>query len=134
MPFSIDWSSEWGVDPIPEALGSFKIEGKFFNEWFQNRVFCSMNWMLTWPVFVGMTVIAALALAAAFLRRRPAGAGCSRQDKMLADVAEKAPVSLLQVGADGIIQWANRAELELLGYSRQEYVGRKAAEFYADPS
>jgi PAS domain S-box-containing protein len=43
-------------------------------------------------------------------------------------------VSLLQVGADGIIQWANRAELELLGYSRQEYVGRKAAEFYADPS
>jgi PAS domain S-box-containing protein len=106
--------------------------GKLFNEWFQNRVLCSMTWTLTWPVIVGMTVIAALALAAAFLRRRPAAARCSRQDKMLADIAEKAPAGLLQVGADGIIQWANFAELELLGYTRQEYVGKKAAQFYAD--
>jgi PAS domain S-box-containing protein len=53
---------------------------------------------------------------------------------MLADIAEKAPVGLLQVGADGIIQWANLAELELLGYAREEFVGKKAAEFYAEQS
>jgi len=38
------------------------------------------------------------------------------------------------VGADGTIQWANPAELELLGYARQEYIGKKAAEFYGDES
>jgi PAS domain S-box-containing protein len=36
------------------------------------------------------------------------------------------------VGPEGIILWANRAELQLLGYSRQEYIGRNIAEFHAD--
>jgi PAS domain S-box-containing protein len=30
--------------------------------------------------------------------------------------------------------WANRAELELLGYQRDEYVGRHISEFHADPA
>jgi PAS domain S-box-containing protein len=53
---------------------------------------------------------------------------------MLADIAEKAPVGLLQLDADGTVQWANRAQLELLGYARDEYVGKKAATFHADES
>jgi len=36
------------------------------------------------------------------------------------------------VGPDGTILRANRAELELLGYSAEEYVGRHIAEFHAD--
>ena len=79
--------------------------------------------MLFWPALVCVMAVAALALA-----------GRRRQEKMLADLAEKAPVGLLQVGADGTIQWANPAELELLGYARQEYIGKKAAEFYGDES
>ena len=91
-----------------------------------------MSWMFSWPAIVCAGAVAALAFA--IWRRRSGGAGCGRQDKMLADIAEKAPVGLLQVGADGIIQWANAAELELMGCARQEFVGKKAAEFYADPS
>jgi PAS domain S-box-containing protein len=53
---------------------------------------------------------------------------------MLADIAEKAPVALLQLDADGIILWANSAQLELLGYARQAYIGKNAAEFHSDPS
>ena len=53
---------------------------------------------------------------------------------MLADIAEKAPVALLQLDADGIILWANPAQLELLGYARQAYIGKNAADFYSDPS
>ena len=53
---------------------------------------------------------------------------------MLADIAEKAPVALLQLDADGIILWANRAQSELLGYARQAYIGKNAADFYSDPS
>ena len=35
-------------------------------------------------------------------------------------------------GPDGIIQRANRAELELLGYTESEYVGHHVAEFHVD--
>jgi PAS domain S-box-containing protein len=102
---------------------------------FKAEIFSAiMSWMLSWPVIVCVMALAALALVAVILRRRSGGAVRSLQDKMMADLAEKAPVGLLQVGADGIIQWANLAELELLGYARQEYVGKRAAEFYADES
>jgi PAS domain S-box-containing protein len=50
------------------------------------------------------------------------------------NIAEKAPAALLQLGPDGIIQWANVAQLSLLGCSREEYIGRKAEDFHADPS
>jgi PAS domain S-box-containing protein len=84
--------------------------------------------MLFLTAIVCALAVAALALAG-WHRRSTVAAG-----KTLADIAEKAPVGLLEVGGDGIIQWANAAELELLGYARQEYVGKKAVEFYADPS
>lgn len=54
----------------------------------------------------------------------------SRQD--LEDSFENAAVGMHWVGADGTILRANRAELDLLGYAREEYVGRPIAEFHAD--
>ncbi|UXN76194.1 PAS domain S-box protein (plasmid) [Devosia sp. A8/3-2] len=36
------------------------------------------------------------------------------------------------VGADGSILRANRAELDLLGYTAEEYIGRQISEFHAD--
>jgi PAS domain S-box-containing protein len=53
---------------------------------------------------------------------------------MPADIAENAPAALLQLDAEGVILWANPAQLELLGYARQNYIGKNAAEFYSDPS
>jgi PAS domain S-box-containing protein len=49
-------------------------------------------------------------------------------------IAENAPAALLQTGADGTIQWANLAQLAMLGYSRMEYIGANAADFHADKS
>ena len=34
----------------------------------------------------------------------------------------------------GVIQRVNEAELKLLGYSREEYVGHRLEEFHADPA
>lgn len=51
----------------------------------------------------------------------------------LADFIENAAIGLHWVGPDGTILWANQAELDLLGYSREEYIGRNIAEFHADP-
>ena len=55
-----------------------------------------------------------------------------RRDKDLSDFIENAAVALHWVGEDGTILWANKAELQLLGYAREEYVGRNIAEFHVD--
>ncbi|HMI85077.1 MAG TPA: GAF domain-containing protein [Polyangiaceae bacterium] len=53
-------------------------------------------------------------------------------EEQLRDFVENATVGLHRVSADGTILWANRAELDLLGYTETEYVGRSIAEFHAD--
>lgn len=50
----------------------------------------------------------------------------------LTDFIENASVPLHWVGADGVILWANQAELDLLGYTREEYIGRSIRDFHAD--
>jgi len=55
-----------------------------------------------------------------------------RSRQLLADFVENGSVGMHWVGADGMILWANRAELELLGYAEDEYVGHHIAEFHAD--
>jgi PAS domain S-box-containing protein len=48
------------------------------------------------------------------------------------DFAETAPVALHWVGADGTILWANQAELDMLGYTREEYIGHNISQFHVD--
>ena len=55
-----------------------------------------------------------------------------RKERELTDFVENAAMSLHWVAADGRILWANQAELDLLGYTRDEYIGRPIADFHAD--
>ncbi|HYZ48050.1 MAG TPA: PAS domain S-box protein [Sphingomonas sp.] len=48
------------------------------------------------------------------------------------DFFENGAIGLHMVDRDGIILRANKAELNLLGYSADEYVGRSIADFHAD--
>ncbi|MBN1237176.1 MAG: PAS domain S-box protein [Gammaproteobacteria bacterium] len=48
------------------------------------------------------------------------------------DFFENSPVPLHCVGPDGTILRANQAELDMLGYSAEEYVGRHIAEFHVE--
>ncbi|HEX9816270.1 MAG TPA: PAS domain-containing protein, partial [Candidatus Thermoplasmatota archaeon] len=52
--------------------------------------------------------------------------------RQLEDFVENAVEGMHWVGADGTILWANAAELRLLGYTREEYVGHNIREFHAD--
>ena len=52
--------------------------------------------------------------------------------RQLADFVENVAVGLRWLAADGTILWANQAELDLLGYPRDEYVGHHIAQFHAD--
>ncbi|HEV2706264.1 MAG TPA: PAS domain S-box protein [Pyrinomonadaceae bacterium] len=55
-----------------------------------------------------------------------------QRERELADFIENASVGLHWVGPDGTILWANQAELDMLGYTREEYIGRNITEFHTD--
>lgn len=55
-----------------------------------------------------------------------------RRDAEMADFFENAVECLHQVGPDGTIIWANKAELSMLGYEELEYIGHNITEFHAD--
>ncbi|MBA3394392.1 MAG: PAS domain-containing protein [Deltaproteobacteria bacterium] len=64
------------------------------------------------------------------LRRREAELQARQQ--VFTDFVENATVGLHQVGPDGTIIWANQAELRLLGYAGDEYIGRSIVDFHVD--
>jgi PAS domain S-box-containing protein len=66
--------------------------------------------------------------------RRRADEALRRSQAELKDFVENSALGLHWVGPDGIILWANQAELDLLGYRRDEYLGRHIVEFQADPA
>lgn len=50
----------------------------------------------------------------------------------LSDFIENGSVPLHRVDGNGIIIWANQAELDLLGYKKEEYIGFPIQDFHAD--
>jgi PAS domain S-box-containing protein len=55
-----------------------------------------------------------------------------QREEELTDFFENAALGLHWVGPDGTVLRANQAELDLLGYTREEYIGHNIAEFHAD--
>jgi PAS domain S-box-containing protein len=77
-------------------------------------------------------VTGAITLLQDITARRQAELELSQQYDQLDDFFENGAIGLHVVGADGRIVRANRAELTLLGYTIEEYVGRHIAEFHVD--
>ncbi|QJW99671.1 PAS domain-containing protein [Frigoriglobus tundricola] len=57
-----------------------------------------------------------------------------RSERNLADFFDNANVGLHWVGPDDTVLRVNKAELEMLGYTRDEIVGRPIADLHADPA
>lgn len=55
-----------------------------------------------------------------------------RREAELQEFLDNAPEGMHWVAEDGTILWANRAELEMLGYEPNEFIGRHIARFHAD--
>jgi len=64
--------------------------------------------------------------------RRRVEALLADRERELADLLENAIYPLHKVGPDGTILWANRAELDMLGYAHAEYIGHNIADFHED--
>lgn len=67
-------------------------------------------------------------------RRKQAEQALQRREAELADFFENAAVGLHWVGRDGTVLRVNHAELAMLGYTREEFVGHHIAEFHVDQS
>ena len=70
--------------------------------------------------------------AAVILRQKQVEEQLRQKQLELTDFFENASEGLHWVGPDGTILWANQAELDMLGYDREEYIGHKMADFFAD--
>jgi PAS domain S-box-containing protein len=67
-----------------------------------------------------------------FIERKRSEAQLRRSEQDLADFFDHAVVGLHWLAADGTILRTNQAELDMLGYTVDEYVGRQIADFHVD--
>jgi PAS domain S-box-containing protein len=66
------------------------------------------------------------------LQQQRSEARIRRSEQELADFFDNATVGLHSAGPDGTILRVNQAELTMLGYSADEYLGHRIAEFHVD--
>ncbi len=78
------------------------------------------------------SIIGAVMVFRDVTQRRLAERALKRSEQLLSEFFENAAVGLHWVGPDGIVLRVNQTELDLLGYTREEYVGRHISEFHAD--
>lgn len=67
-----------------------------------------------------------------FIERKSAEHELRKSEEELSEFFENATVGMHWVGPDEKILRVNRAELQMLGYSREEYLGRSITDFHAD--
>lgn len=110
------------VNFIPLVSGS-QLIGKFMTYYDQPHLCMKEE--------IDLAVSIARQLAVAVSRKRTEAA-LRRSEHELADFFDSATLGLHWVDADGIIIRANRAELQMLGYSSEEYVGRHITSFHVE--
>lgn len=77
-------------------------------------------------------IVGASKIARDITARKQSDEALRRAEEEFRDFAENASVGMHWVGPDGIILWANRTEMQMLGYEPHEYIGHHIAEFHAD--
>ncbi|MEA2946143.1 MAG: hypothetical protein QOI40_1473, partial [Alphaproteobacteria bacterium] len=77
-------------------------------------------------------IIGASKIARDVGERKRSEAAVRRAEQEFRDFVDNATVGMHWVGPDGIIIWANRTEMDMLGFTRDEYIGHHIAEFHAD--
>ena len=72
----------------------------------------------------------ALALESEKAQRKEVQDSLQRRESELADILENAIEGVQQVGPDQKILWTNKALLNLLGYTAEEYIGHRLGDFH----
>ena len=117
---------------VPLLLGAVRLYGQragYFDLGFGTAVFA----LAIVAILTAFVWQSAAMLNRAAGQRDAAQAALLREREELADFVENATVGLHWVDAAGTILWTNQEELNMLGYAREEYVGRNIVDFHADP-
>jgi PAS domain S-box-containing protein len=85
-----------------------------------------------WASTLALLQQKSMALEGEVVRRQEIEQALRQRDEELVDFLENAVECVHQVGPDGEILWANKAELAMLGYETHEYIGHNVREFYPD--
>ena len=69
-----------------------------------------------------------------YLSGRPAESEAKDISKAaeLEDFFENAPIALHWLSSEGTVLWANKTEMDFLGYTKEEYIGQPITKFCAD--
>jgi PAS domain S-box-containing protein len=120
------WYGGRGPGLLATALSALVIESYFEPP--------SDRFSLDWSdiVRIGVFVLTALLINWLSAGRKRALTTLKRRERELTDFIENAAVGLHWVGPDGRILWANKAELEIVDYPAEEYIGHHISEFHAD--
>jgi PAS domain S-box-containing protein len=132
-------TSPWAV-PHPAGTGKVKVAHANLGIEGEIGLLVAGSDRADFPTEIEMLVLKVAANQAAIalermrlLRARTQAEESVRRTKQeLSDFVENASVGMHWVGPDGVILWANSAELEMLGYAREEYIGRHIAEFHCE--
>ena len=128
------YSIDENLHLVSQVIDRLKAEGVWTGEWRNKRKNGS-----EFQTFARITTVTLpekrffVCVQEDITERKKVEEELQRRTEELTDFFENATVGLHWVGPDGTIVWANQAELDLLGYTRSEYIGRNISEFHVDP-
>lgn len=124
--FGLNYVAAFPLRIRGKAVGAFQVyapRAEFFDE---NEV--GLLTQVSDDISFALTAISDLEA------RQEAQAELRRSEQNLSNFFNQAPIGLVWLSAAGVILRANQAQLDLLGYGAEEYVGHHFTEFSAAPS
>lgn len=116
---------------LPILVGWIRIQGEHLGM-YDSAFGTAVRTIIEVTVLVVVLWVTTRALNAREAALRQAEGKAVSEARRFAAFLESAAVPLHRVGPDGVILWANEAELRMLGYARNEFVGHPIADFHVD--
>lgn len=132
--FSLFCAYPWKLFPTTESSAAFNAVCKAHSHICDNHESAPVAAAVTTDMHGRMAELEqkARAMLGEVARRTEAEEALIQRERELADFVDNSAEGLHRVGKDGTILWANRAELSMLGYDADAYIGRHIADFHVD--
>jgi PAS domain S-box-containing protein len=124
--FGMRYIAAFPIRIAGKVMGSFQVyapQANFFNET-EVRLLTQVSDDISFA----LTAISDLAA------RKQAEESLRRSEHNLAGFFNQSPIGLVWLSAGGVILRANQAQLDMLGYAGEDYVGHSFTEFCGEPS
>ncbi|MFI5211307.1 MAG: PAS domain S-box protein [Ignavibacteria bacterium] len=90
------------------------------------------NSLLFLQSFICIVTVMSVSFASMITEKHKIELRIRNSENMLRDFVENASIGMQWIDPEGIILWANKTEMDLLGYKKENYIGRHFSEFHND--